>query len=272
MNTFTINEKGQAVAPKTVNLTKKDFENNSHVSVYWLGGGGAMINSYGTVIMIDPLLEGFDMPLLVDMVMDVKDVEHIDSVFVSHVDNDHYSRPTLRDIKDKIDEVHTSHYVAGLMKEECGIENAVGHTWYDEVQVKNINVKFMPADHNWQNSIEKYNYREWKKEEYFGFYVKTEGKKIWYVGDSKLMDYQLEMEEPDLILFDFADNVFHIGLENAYKLANTYPNAKLLLIHWGCVDAPESTAFNGNPHNVIDNIVNPDRVLVVAPGEEVIIG
>ena len=33
-----------------------------------------MINDHGTVIMIDPLLEGFDMPLLIDMPIDVKDV------------------------------------------------------------------------------------------------------------------------------------------------------------------------------------------------------
>lgn len=271
MREFFINEKGQAQAMPAVTLTAKDFEDNNTVSVYWLGGGGAMINSHGTVLMIDPLLEGFDMPLLVDSVMDVKDVGHVDGVFVSHVDNDHYSRPTLRDIKDRVDEVHTSHYVAGLMKEECGIEDAVGHTWHDEVQIKNAHITFMPADHNWQNDVAKYQYRHWAKEEYFGFYVRTEGKKIWYVGDSRLMDYQLEMEEPDVILFDFADNIVHIGLENAYKLANTYPNAKLLLIHWGCVDAPTSAAFNGNPQNIIDHVVNPERVVVIAPGKEYVV-
>ena len=271
MSQYTINEKGQAVAPKTIKLKKEDFDNHHEVAVHWLGGGGAMINSHGAIIMIDPLLKGFDMPLLVDMVMDTSEVPHVNGVLVSHVDNDHYSRPTLKDLKDRIEEVHTSYYVASLMKEECDIKDAIGHTWEDEIDIKNVHIKFMPADHNWQNAIEKYHYREWKKEEYFGFYLKTEGKKIWYVGDSKLMDYQLKMEEPDLILFDFADNDVHIGLENAYKLANTYPNAKLLLIHYGCVDAPNASAFNGNPQNILDHVVNPERVLVVAPGEKVII-
>ena len=49
------NEKGQAVAPKTVTMTKKDFEDQGNTRVYWLGSGGAMINDHGTVIMIDPL-------------------------------------------------------------------------------------------------------------------------------------------------------------------------------------------------------------------------
>lgn len=271
MSEFYINEKGQAVAPATVKMSKKDFENNDRTSVYWLGGGGAVINSYGTNIMIDPLLEGFDMPLLVDMVMDVKDVPAVQGVFVSHVDNDHYSRPTLRDLKDRIEEVHTSYYVADLMKTECGIEDACGHTWHDKVSIKDVEVEFCPADHNWQNMFEKYKYREWKKEEYFGFYVRCRDCKIWYVGDSRLMDYQLHMEEPDVILFDFADNPVHIGLENAYTLANAYPNAKLVCIHWGCVDAPTASAFNGNPQNIIDHVVNPGRVIVLAPGEEFIV-
>ena len=261
------NEKGQAVAPQTIQLTEKDFQDNGNTTVYWLGGGGGMINSHGTVIMIDPLLEGFDMPLLIDMPIDVKDVPHVNGVFVSHVDNDHYSRPTLRDLKDRIDEIHTSYYVAGLMKEECGIDHAIGHEWGHHVKINDVDVEFTPADHAWQNAVAKYQYRVWEDKEYCGFYVRTKDAKIWYVGDSKLMDCQLKMEEPDVMLFDFADNIVHIGLENAYKLANTYPNAKLILIHWGSVDAPASTAFNGDPQNMIDHVVNPERVLVLAPGQ-----
>ncbi len=44
-----------------------------------------MINDHGTVIMIDPLLEGFDMPLLIDMPIDVKRCTHVDAILVSHV-------------------------------------------------------------------------------------------------------------------------------------------------------------------------------------------
>ena len=236
------NEKGQAVAPKTVTMTKKDFEDQGNTRVYWLGGGGAMINDHGTVIMIDPLLEGFDMPLLIDMPIDVKDVPHVDAILVSHVDNDHYSRPTCRDLKDVCKEYHSSYYVASLMKEECGLDG-IGHDIGDHIQIN----------------------------EYCGFYVKTPSKKIWYVGDSKLLDCQLHMDPPDVMFFDFADNPVHIGLENAYKLANTYPNTKLVLIHWGSVDAPEASAFNGNPQDILDNVVNPERVVILAPGEEYVV-
>ena len=270
MDQFFINEKGQAQAMKAVKLGKADFEDQGNIRVYWLGGGGCMINSFGTVIMIDPLLTGFDMPLLVDMVADPSDVSHVDGYFVSHVDNDHYSRDTVRALKDVTKGFYASHYVAGEMKRECNVE-AKGHTWYDEIMIGDSSVLVTPADHDWQNMIPKYQYRVWEKEEYSGFYVRSHGKKLWYVGDSRLMDCQLTMEAPDVIFFDFADNPVHIGLTDAYKLANTYPDSKLVLIHWGCVDAPAASAFNGNPQNILDHVVNPERVVILAPGQAYVV-
>lgn len=261
------NEKGQAVAPKTRHMTQKDFEAKDGTSVYWLGGGGAMVNSHGTVIMIDPLLEGFDMPLLIDMPILPEEVPKVDAILVSHVDNDHYSRPTCRDLKNVCKSYHASFYVASLMKEECGIDGT-GHDIGDHIQVNDVDIVLTPADHAWQNQVEKYNYRVWEDTEYCGFYLRTRDAKIWYVGDSKLMEEQLHMDPPDVMFFDFADNAVHIGLENAYRLANAYPDTKLVLIHWGTVDAPDASAFNGNPEDIIKHVVNPERVIVLAPGEE----
>lgn len=271
MNDFFINEKGQAQPASSVQLTEKDFECKDSVGIFWLGGGGAMINSFGTVILVDPLFNGFDMPLLVKSVADVNKIKHVDGYFVSHVDNDHYSRETLRALAPVVDEVHASHYVASLMKEECKV-SAKGHTWYDKVQIKNVSVEFTPADHDWQNDVEEFKYRKWDKKEYSGFYIRTQNKKIWYVGDSRLMKEQLEMEEPDVILLDFSNNEYHIGFENACVLANNYPNSKLILIHWGTVDAPDQTPFNGNPQDILDNVKNPERVVVLVPGKEYNLG
>lgn len=53
-----------------------------------------MVNSYGTCIMIDPLLEGFDMDLLMEIPIDVKNVLSLDGILVTHIDNDHFSRMT----------------------------------------------------------------------------------------------------------------------------------------------------------------------------------
>ena len=262
-----MNEKGQMVAPATCRMTAEDFENNGGTSVYWLGGGGAMINSQGTIIMIDPVLEGFDMPLLIDIPILPQEVLKVDAVLVSHSDSDHYSRATCKNLKSVCNAYHTTFYVASLMKEECDIDGN-GHDIADHIQVGEIDIELTPADHVWQRLYESYNYRVWEDRECCGFYLRTRDAKIWYVGDSRLMECQLHMDPPDVILFDFSDNYVHIGLENAYKLANTYPDAKLVLIHWGTMDAPKEKAFNGNPQNIFDHVVNPKRVIVLAPGQE----
>lgn len=76
------------------------------------------------------------------------------------------------------------------------------------------------------------------------------------------------MPQPDVILFDFSEDIWHITLDGAVKLANTYPDSELICIHYGCVDAPDMRPFNGNPEKLFDRVVNPERIRVIAPGEK----
>lgn len=46
--------------------------------------------------MIDPLLEGFDLPLLIEMPILPEAVPHLDAIFITHSDNDHFSRVTCK--------------------------------------------------------------------------------------------------------------------------------------------------------------------------------
>lgn len=261
-----INEKGQALAPQTHMMSCDNFKNNESIDIYWLGGGGAMINDYGTVIMIDPLLKGFDMPMLSESPILLCDVPNVDGILITHIDNDHFSRITCSELKNVCQSYHAPHYVAKVMKDELDI-NGIGHSINESFKINDMKITLTPVKHNWQNGSKKYNYREWKEEEYCGYYIVTKGKKIWMPGDSKLIDSQLNMISPDVILFDFADNEWHITLDGAIKLANTYPTSDLICIHWGCVDAPDMTPFNGNPELLINCIVNPERIKVLAPGE-----
>jgi L-ascorbate metabolism protein UlaG (beta-lactamase superfamily) len=58
------------------------------------GMAGFLINSRGTTIMVDPLLEGFDMPITIDMPIAPEDVPKVDAILVTHSDNDHYMAGT----------------------------------------------------------------------------------------------------------------------------------------------------------------------------------
>lgn len=263
------NKNGQAVAFPTIQITANDFKTKPHTEIRWLGGGGAMINSRGTNIMIDPVLEGFDMPLLIEMPILPQNIPSLDSILITHIDNDHFSRPTCLDLKAVCQSYHAPHYVASIMQ-EIGI-NGVGHDIHESFMVNDVKVRLTPALHHWQNGASKYQYRVWKEDDYCGYYLETQDGTIWMPGDSKLLEEQLHMPSPDVILFDFADNDWHITLEGAIRLANAYPKADLICIHWGSVDAPHMTPFNGNPEALYQRVTNPERIKVLAPGEAYIL-
>lgn len=265
MRKIVKNEKGQAVAPESVLMKKEAFQVDQQTRIYWLGGAGIMVHSYQTNIMIDPVLEGFDIPLLYKVPLLFQDIVKIDGLLITHIDNDHFSRATCHHVQDVCKKYFAPNYVADVMNEE-GLKTEkcdIG----DNFDIQNIKVKVTPALHNWQNGYQKWQYRFWEEKDYCGYWLETEDGTIWLPGDSRLLDEHLHMPDPDVILFDFADNDWHITLKGAIQLANTYPRADLICIHWGSVDAPDMTPFNGNPEVLYKNIVNPERIYVLAPGE-----
>ena len=255
----------QAKAPDPIPFGREAFQEQPGTTVRWLGGAGALVNCRGTVLLIDPVLEGFDMPLLVESPLKVEDVPKVDAVLLTHSDNDHFSRDTCRDLQPVCGAYHAPRYVAGLCR-GLGL-NGVGHDIGDRFSIGPVNITLTPADHAWQNDAPGAADRVFQKEDFCGFWLDTPDGSIWAVGDSRLMEEHLHMPAPDLMLFDFSDSQWHIGFENALRLAAAYPETPLLLWHWGCVDAPDFAPFNGDPERLKARVVNPGRVLVLAPGE-----
>lgn len=265
----TKNAKGQAIPAKTIPLTSKDFDKIDNTAIYWLGNASIFINSRGTNVMIDPLLEGFDMDLLIDMPILPKDIPALDALLITHDDNDHFSKPTCHDVEKVCKEYHAPKFVAGLIKDE-GL-NGIGHDIGETFSVGDMTFKLTPAEHNWKNESTKHHWRDYKLEDYCGFWIESPDGKIWLPGDSRLLKEHLKMPQPDVILLDFADNSWHITFDGAVKLANTYPDADLICIHWGSVDAPNMNTFNGDPEKLAVAVKNPARVHALAPGEKFIL-
>lgn len=254
----------QATPPATQSFGVEAFQKIDNTVIRWLGNAGFFINSQGTTIMVDPLLKGFDMPLLIDMPIAPENVPHLDAVLITHVDNDHFSIPTCQILSLVTDQFHSTHYVASLMKKE-GF-TSFGYNIGDVFKVDSIQIRLTPADHIWQNMMPDRT-REYKMEDYCGFWIETPDGTIWAPGDSRLLEEHLNMPAPDAIFFDFSDSEWHFGLEGAIKIADAYPNTPLLLCHWGTVDAPNMKEFNSNPKILKTKVSNPDRIYVLAPGE-----
>jgi L-ascorbate metabolism protein UlaG (beta-lactamase superfamily) len=261
-----IEKKYQAKAPPTQPFGKEAFEKSNETTVRWLGMAGFFINSRGTTMMVDPLLDTFDMPLLIDFPIASKAVPKLDAVLVTHADNDHFSIPTNRNLKSVTRGYHSTIYVDSLMKNESlpSFGYDIGQTF----KVNNVNVKLTAADHAYQNAYPGMSKRIFKNEDACGFMIETPDGTIWATGDSRLLPEHLRyMPPPDAIFFDFSDSEWHFTFEGAVKIANAYPNTPLLLCHWGSVDSPDFAPFNGDPEKLKKHVINPERIHVLAPGE-----
>lgn len=258
-------QKKQAQAPAPCHFGAEAFLAQKGTTVRWLGGAGALINCQGYIILIDPVLKGFDLPVFAQPPIAAESIPHVDAVLLTHSDGDHFSVETCRDLRTICDAVHAPRYVAGLA-EEIGMRS-IGHAIGDRFCVGPVDVTVTPVDHTWQNDVPGAADRVFQKEDCCGFWLDTPDGTIWAIGDSRLMEEHLHMPVPDLMLFDFSDDSWHIGLENAVKLADTYPDTPLLLWHWGCIDAPKMAPFNANPDDLKARIRNPQRALVLSPGQ-----
>ncbi|KLT67152.1 metallo-beta-lactamase [Pedobacter sp. BMA] len=258
-------KKFQATAPITVAFGKEAFGAAETTTVRWLGMAGFLVNSRGTTFMVDPLLKGFDMPLLMKFPILPQEVPHLDAVLATHSDNDHYSVETFKDLSAVTKAYHSTIYVDSLMKNQ-GLKS-FGHRIGKTFDIGKVKVRLTNADHAWQNAFPRAGQRHFQPRDACGFYFTTPDGSIWAPGDSKLMPEQLRLPAPDLILLDYSeDAVWHFGLEGSAKLLNAYPNASVLLGHWGFVDAPNFLPFNGDPQRLKNLVINPERIKVLAPG------
>jgi L-ascorbate metabolism protein UlaG (beta-lactamase superfamily) len=262
----TAEKKYQAKAPKTQAFGEEAFEASGETTLRWLGMAGFLINSRGTTLMVDPLLGGFDMPIMIEMPLATADVPRLDAILVTHSDNDHYSVPTCRDLAGVTRAYHSTKYVASLMKDEDLPGH--GHDIGDDFNVGPVRVEVTPADHAWQNESPGASTRIFQPEDACGFWIETPDGTIWAPGDSRLIpEHHLQMPAADALFFDFSDSEWHFGLAGAVKMANAYPHTPLLLYHWGSVDAPDFAPFNADPESLYDRVKNPERIRVLAPGE-----
>ncbi len=258
-------QKKQVRAPEPKVFGAEAFRAEPDTTVRWLGNAGALINSRGTTVMIDPVLVGFDMPQLVQPPVLPEAVPSLDAVLITHTDGDHFSRDTCVALAGVCHAYHGTQYTGAQMR-ELGL-SGLGHAIGEQFAVGNIRITLTPADHAWQADYPELGGYVFRREDCCGFLLDTPDGSIWAVGDSRLLPAHLEMRPPKLILFDFSDDSWHIGLENAVRLANTYPEARLLLWHWGCTDAPDMKPFNADPADLLAKIQNPGRALILAPGE-----
>ena len=248
---------------KSVRIAPSFFAQRDDTLVTWLGMAGALINSRGTILFIDPLLSvvrrnGDEIVdsgdrLLIHLPIEAGEVPRADAVLYTHADADHYGPATARD------------WTLGwrrpfwLRPRCCGCsadlgvvgERLIAATDFASVRIGHTEVVITPALHDWPQPV------PWKRGDRCGFLVKTPDGTIWHPGDTRLMDELLAIEGVDVLFFDVAAVESHLGPEGSARLAETSGASVLLAYHYGTFDLPPGTYGNCDPQDALPYVQRP---------------
>lgn len=279
-----IDNKLQAKAPDTFPMSAEDFTQIDSTFVYWLTGAGIMLNSRGTIILVDPILslisedpplsevEGtpqYTMPPIM-----AKEVIRANAVLYTHADADHLGDITVKELAKKGVVFHGTPKVKERLL-EIGIseDRIVAHPPKDRFLIGCVEIQMTAADHPWQIDYPETQPYVYKPEDCCGYKFYTPDGVVWDPGDSRLLDEHFDNSDVDLMFMDFENNSpqHHFGTENALKLANYLLNADIIMFHWGTYYAPEKPWYAADPNAVRDRIERKERFMEPHPGEKVII-
>ncbi len=247
--------------------------------VYWLGAAGVLVNTRGTTIMMDPILgtapddptksEIGGLPLLAPPPIMADAVPRLDAVLYTHSDGDHMGIATALGLLNSGTHFYTTEQAAGCLRQQ-GVPADRIHAYqhHSSFYVKNVRVVMTGAFHPHQLGLPLVNhYQYFSLNDCSGFRLETGDGIIWNPGDTMLMEEHLHNTDADLVFMDFSNNEHHFGQKIAVQLANALRWSQLLMFHWGTVYSPEQDCYNADPAVIRPQLIQPQRLQVLAPGE-----
>lgn len=267
----------QVKAKDTIKLTEEAFTQQDNTRLYWLGGAGFLLNVHGTILLVDPVLTmkpgerrcETGSPMLVDYPIDAHELPRVDVVLYTHSDADHLGPVTAPILAN-----HDPLFI-GTLDVRNTLEGLLGRrprflAGRAEAQfsVLNVEVTLTPADHPWQLLDPSKYGRILGSDDCCGFQISTPDGVALFMGDTRLMEKHLSIAGVDVLALDVSRCPYHLGVAGATVMANSLKEALLIPYHYGTYDLPEAVAHNGDPQEVLKNVVHAaERVRHLAPGE-----
>lgn len=263
----------QYSAPPTIPLSPGAFGDNCETAVYWLSAAGVMINTHGTVILVDPVLmtspendsvSETGSELMTRPPILATELPMVDAVCYTHADDDHMAPLTLQVLSKLGVTFHATAFTCQEMK-KAGVPEAqcVVHNHNESFSIGDVDVFVTPADHVGQFPF--------RFEDCCGFRFTTRDGVVWVPGDTMLLGDHLRNKEIDLAFIDFGDQEWHLGIHNAIRLFNTLDQTDMIMYHHATFYAPGACWYNGDPNVVKDRLNDLDRLKLLAPGEKYVL-
>jgi L-ascorbate metabolism protein UlaG (beta-lactamase superfamily) len=258
-----------------VQISASFFGPRSDTVVAWLGMAGVLINSRGTILLIDPLLSvsrqnGDEIVdsgdrLLIHLPLEVEQVLRADAVLYTHADDDHYGAATARNLDVRLRPMFLAPppVLQRLAEENVTTERLVTARDGASFAIGQTEVVITPALHNWPRKP-----APWQRGDCCGFLIRTLDGTIWHPGDTRLIDELLAIRGVDVLFFDVAAVESHLGPAGSARLAQTSGARVLVAYHYGTFDLPPGTYGSCDPQQAVPYVHGLHAQFLLAnPGE-----
>jgi L-ascorbate metabolism protein UlaG (beta-lactamase superfamily) len=273
----------QVAACPTIPIRPEAFEPSDRSTLWWLTQAGFLINARGMLIVIDPAITlepgsadvseaGFK--LLVSLPIRASEIPRLDLVLITHTDVDHLAPLTVRElIRTGATFACPKPVIAKLVELGVPAHQTQLVKPGEHLDQGGVEILVTPADHAYQVlDPDKYG-SPFGPEDCCGYLLKTPDGTIWCTGDTRLLDTHLAVRDVDVFLLDVSRDPFHLGIQNAARLANSTGAPVVIPHHYGTYDAPDFDALNGDPTEVAPYLADAERRMrVLAPGEPFVVG
>jgi L-ascorbate metabolism protein UlaG (beta-lactamase superfamily) len=255
------------------------FEEREHTLAAWLWMAGVMINARGSILLIDPLMtivgrdgrveteDGYRMRGALPV--ETKDLPRADLVMYTHADDDHFGRTTAKLLAERLPCRFLVPPPVERELREMGIaaERIRTAREQESVRVGAAEIIVTPAMHDWQDV------NPWKREDCCGYLVKTPDGSIWHPGDTRLIDDLLAIEDVDVMFYDVAAVISHLGPQGSARLAKSCGAKVMVAYHYGIRDMPAGSYGNCDPDDALPYLKGVSgRYIKPVPGEVLVIG
>ena len=257
---------------KTVKLKSSFFKRTGDTCYTWLGMAGVLINARGTVIMIDPLITVINFTkkelsetghsLRIKFPIDARDIPRVDAVLYTHPDADHFGVPTALMLERRKPIFIGTMPVLKQMK-ALGVEGKrlrfarAGNT----LKTGNAKITVTKAAHNYPTS-------PWTLDDCVGYVVESKDGRIWHPGDTKMLEGLKKIKNIDVLFFDVAKVMFHLGPGGSAKLAKSSGAKTLFAYHYGTYEMKKGMWGNCDPKDSLPYLKGTEgRFITPSPGK-----
>lgn len=216
--------------------------------VTWYGHSAVLLEIDDKRILIDPMLGSASAPVSFltkrfdyQKPIDLKNIEHIDAIIISHDHYDHLDHVSILELKDKTDHFFTALGVGSHLK-HWGVkpENITELDWWQSKSFKGLEITAAPARHFSGRGITDRNKTQWAS-----WAVKGQHQNIYFSGDGGYGPHFKTIGEK-LGPFDFAMmecgqynelwSAIHMMPEQSVQAGQDVKGKVLMPIHWGAFD------------------------------------